>query len=677
MNDLLTLGFKDRHDAGRRMAEMLRGQIEAGDALILALPRGGVPVAVEIARALGRPFDVLIVRKLGVPHHEELAMGAIASGGIRVLSEELIKRLGISASEVQAVIARESRELTRREKLYGASHGHPQVANREVVLVDDGVATGATMSAAIRLLRHQKAARIIVAVPVAPADTLVRLRQEADEVIVALVPDPFFAVGRWYDDFSQTTDEEVQQLLAEDLAPLPPQDDPPPPPRANFSHQHALQRLREHARPITGAAADYDELLELIGDARVVLLGEASHGTHEFYRQRAQITKRLIVEKGFNVVAAEADWPDAYRINRFVRGANDDPDAVDALAGFQRFPAWMWRNAEVLDFIGWLRHHNDQTLSPNRQAGFYGLDLYSLHKSIDAVISYLERVDPPEAENAKTLYGCINRYGNDPQNYGLLAASGVGQSCQNQVVRQLVALQSKQADYLARDGETAADDYFFAEQNARLVRNAENYYRSMFRPGVSSWNARDQHMMETLHEIIGHHEEQHGTAKVVVWAHNSHLGDARATQMSRQGELNIGQLVRQAFPYHSKLIGFTTYSGTVAAAAGWHLPVERKQVIPALHDSYENLFHRVGIPNFWLDLANPAVSEALRASRLERAIGVVYLPESERQSHYFHACIADQFDAVLHFDLTRAIEPLERSTAWPSDEAPETFPAGL
>ena len=233
-------------------------------------------------------------------------------------------------------------------------------------------------------------------------------------------------------------------------------------------------------------------------------------------------------------------------------------------------------------------------------------------------------------------------------------------------------------EYLADHGPAAADEFFFAEQNARLVKNAEQYYRKMFRSNASSWNQRDEHMMETLVELVAHLQSQQGSAKVVVWAHNSHLGDARATEMSQRGELNIGQLVRQAFPYQSKLIGFTSYTGTVTAASGWHLPAERKNVPPGIEGSYEKLFHQVGIPKFWLDFSreNSAV-EALRSARLERAIGVVYLPESERQSHYFKADLVAQFDAILHFDLTRAVEPLERTAEWAKDEAPETYPVGL
>jgi erythromycin esterase-like protein len=261
----------------------------------------------------------------------------------------------------------------------------------------------------------------------------------------------------------------------------------------------------------------------------------------------------------------------------------------------------------------------------------------------------------------------------------LFAGSGLSENCREDVARQLANLRAKETEYLSHnDAAASADEFFFAEQNARLVINAEAYYREMFRSGGSSWNLRDQHMTETLVELIAHLSSAQGTAKVVVWAHNSHLGDARATEMSRRGELNIGQLVRDAFPTQSKLIGFTTYAGTVTAASGWHLPPERMQVRPGMEGSYEQLFHQVGPPNFWLDLTQQnAAVDVLKEPRLERAIGVVYRPDTERQSHYFGACLGDQFDAVLHYDITRAVEPLEHMPEWVRDEAPETFPVGL
>jgi erythromycin esterase-like protein len=439
--------------------------------------------------------------------------------------------------------------------------------------------------------------------------------------------------------------------------------------------------IRENLHPITGVSSDYDPLIEQIGEASFVLLGEASHGTHEFYRERAQITKRLIREKGFAAVAVEADWPDAYRVNRYVRDTTSDAEAIDSLAGFKRFPTWMWRNADVLDFIGWLRAHNDGLQNSANKVGFYGLDLYSLHASIEAVLGYLAKVDPEAAKRARYRYSCFDHFGENTQAYGYAASLGLTESCENEVVSQLVELRRRAADYANRDGQVAAEAFFFAEQNARLVKNAEEYYRSMFRRSVPSWNLRDRHMAETLESLVAYLENQGQPGKVVVWEHNSHLGDARATEMGERGELNVGQLVRERHGRDAVLIGFSTFTGTVTAASEWDAPAERKRVRPALKDSYEALFHEVGISRFQISLREGSeMAFALNEPRLERAIGVIYRPETERQSHYFYARLADQFDALLHFDQTRAVEPLERTPEWTMEEAgepAETFPSGL
>ena len=434
-----------------------------------------------------------------------------------------------------------------------------------------------------------------------------------------------------------------------------------------------IRAVRKSARPVTGESADFDALLRLAGNSRFVLIGEASHGTHEFYRVRAQITKRLIVEQGFQAVAVEADWPDAYRVNQFVKFEGDDEDATDALGGFQRFPAWMWRNADVLDFVGWLRNYNEHRHA--KRAGFYGLDLYSMHTSMRAVLDFLDKVDSDAARRARDRYACFDSFGQDTQAYGYAASFGLHKSCEDEAVSQWMEMRQRASDLARRDGRVARDAFFFAEQNARLVKNAEQYYRSMFHERVSSWNLRDQHMAETL-EALAHHLGPH--ARIVVWAHNSHLGDARATEMSHRGELNLGQLVRERYGSDATLVGFTTHSGTVTAASGWDSPAERKHVRPAVAGSYEAIFHGTGIPSFFLQLGRrEEATSALRDPRLERAIGVIYLPQSERASHYFHAQLPDQFDAILHYDETRAVEPLERTAGWEAGEVFETYPTAL
>ena len=440
----------------------------------------------------------------------------------------------------------------------------------------------------------------------------------------------------------------------------------------------ALDAVRADARPVEGDESDYDALLELIGDARLVLLGEASHGTHEFYRERARITRRLIEERGFTAVAVEGDWPDADRVSRYVKGAGDDGDAEEALRGFRRFPTWMWRNAEVLDFVGWLRTHNEQLTPAQKSVGFYGLDLYSMNSSMEAVVAYLEDVDPAAASRARLRYECLHPFSQDSSGYGEAVLLGVSEPCRKRVLEQLVELRRHAGDYLREDGLIAEDRYFLAEQNATVVANAEEYYRTMFGSPAPSWNLRDRHMADTVDQLQVHLARHGDAGKIVVWEHNSHVGDARSTEMAQRGELNLGQLMRERHAHNAVLVGFTTYSGTVTAASEWGGEAERKRVRPALPDSYEALLHDAGIPAFLLcPLGMSDSGRALREPRLQRAIGVIYRPETERQSHWFGACVSQQFDALVHIDVTRAVEPLERTGTWELGEPPETYPTAL
>jgi len=436
--------------------------------------------------------------------------------------------------------------------------------------------------------------------------------------------------------------------------------------------------IRQVAHPLTGIAQDFDPLLEWIGDSQFVLIGEATHGTHEFYEQRAEITKRLIQERGFTAVAVEADFPDAYRVNRFVRGNSEDLSAEESLRGFHRFPTWMWRNTDVVNFVAWLRQYNDSLASSQSKVGFYGLDLYSMYSSMEEVLKYLDRTDSEAAQRARYRYSCFEQFEEDAQSYGYVASFGLEQSCEDEVVNQLHDLQRRTAEFLQQDGRVAEEEFFYAEQNARLVKNAEEYYRTMFRGRVSSWNLRDRHMAETLDQLVNHLQKQGTQPRIVIWEHNSHLGDARATDMGRAGEWNVGQLVRERYGCDAYLIGFTTYTGTVTAASNWDEPAQLKQVRPALCGSYEALFHDTGMPQFLLNLRsqNPAIDN-LRSHRLERAIGVVYRPDTERASHYFNASLPEQFDAVIHIDNSRALEPLDRTAGWGDREAPETFPSAF
>ena len=437
-----------------------------------------------------------------------------------------------------------------------------------------------------------------------------------------------------------------------------------------------LAGLRQHLQSLTGDARQYDGLLDLIGQARFALLGEASHGTHEFYLERAEITKRLITEKGFTAVAVEADWPDAWRVNRYVRGLSDDANADAALSGFQRFPAWMWRNTVVRDFVEWLREHNTG-LSPLRQVSFYGLDLYSLFTSIQAVLTYLDKVDPQAASRARYRYACFDHAAEDSQAYGYAASFGLKASCEDEVVQQLREMHRRVADVSQTPG-LDRDEAFYAQQNARLVHNAEEYYRTMFHGRVSSWNLRDSHMAETLYALDHHLTAAGVPPRIALWAHNSHLGDASATEMGERGEWNVGQLVRDRYADDAVLVGFSTHRGWVTAASNWHEPPQRKRVREGLPGSWEDVFHHAGTDRFLLSLRDNAALRSLVASqRLQRAIGVIYSPDTERQSHYFYTHLAQQFDAVIHIDETNAVEPLDVGQVWIDGEAPETFPSGI
>ena len=430
----------------------------------------------------------------------------------------------------------------------------------------------------------------------------------------------------------------------------------------------AARLVRAHAERLP-AIAEHDAfaaLFDRYADAKVVLLGEATHGTSEFYRARAAITRRLIERHGFTIVAVEADWPDAARIDVYVRHRAPEPRRDEA---FTRFPTWMWRNVEVREFVHWMRTHNE-AVAPERRAEFRGLDVYSLSSSIDAVLAYLDKVDPEEAKEARARYACLSPWQADPALYGRAVLHGRKKPCDEALLSQLRDLLDSRLDYLAKDGE----GFFDAVQNARIAHAAEHYYRIMYHGSTESWNVRDRHMFDTLQRLLARRGEG---AKAVVWAHNSHVGNAAATAMGWQGEFNIGELCRTAHGEEAVLIGFSTDRGTVAAASDWDEPMEVKTVRPVRPDSHECVFLDAGVPHALVDWRDPTRGDLraeLAQARLERAIGVVYRPETELYSHYFEAVLSDQFDALVWFEQTKAVTPLP---AGHGQGMPETSPFGL
>lgn len=874
--------FANREEAGRQLAARLAA-MALDQPVVYALPRGGVPVAVEISRALKAPLDLVMVRKISAPFNPELALGAVVEGTVpqMILNEDIRRASGADDAYIESSRARELTEMERRRKLYLGDRKRIDPAGRTAILVDDGLATGATMKAALAAVRRQGAARIVVAIPVAPVETLSELAPLADDVVCLNPSRSFRGVGGFFSDFHQLTDEETIGLLRQSwnaeapvaenetrsvlIPPLGLAGDltVPADPRGIvlFAHGSGSSRLSPRNRAVaeslnaygfatllldllmpaeasdrsnvfdipllaerlaeatlwiaaepgiaelplglfgasTGAAAALlaaaelqdrisavvsrggrpdlagprlghvraptllivggnddqvialnrkalaaltcEKMLKIVpgaghlfeepgtleqvtalaggwfqhylapgphppaqltapapaqattvetlraaaevlpalddpefaaafdrfAGARVVLLGEASHGTSEFYRARAAITRRLIERHGFKIVAVEADWPDAAAIDRHVRYLPDQPMRAPP---FTRFPTWMWRNTDVDAFVSFLREHNAGKPQAER-TGFHGLDLYNMTASIAAVLSYLDSVDPEAAAIARRRYGCLEPWSREPAAYGREALTQGYAMCEEPVTQSLMDMLHKQLDYVRNDG----DRFFDATQNARLVADAERYYRIMYYGAHHSWNLRDKHMFDTLQRLLAW---EGSNSKVVVWAHNSHIGDARYTDMgSERGELNLGQLCRQAYGRDAALIGFGTHSGTVAAASDWDAPMEVKVVRPSRPDSYEGLCHQVGLERFLFDLRpgqNADLRQALLAKRLERYIGVIYRPETERWSHYAYSSLPDQYDGFVWFDETNAVIPLPTEVAGGEDD---TFPFGL
>jgi erythromycin esterase-like protein len=441
--------------------------------------------------------------------------------------------------------------------------------------------------------------------------------------------------------------------------------------RNRFRHEPAPAKLvrpvRELALPIQGPH-DLDPLLRRIGDARFVLLGEASHGTAEYYSWRAAISERLIREKGFSFIAVEGDWPDCYRVNRYVKGLpGAGASAREVLHAFERWPTWMWANEETVELAEWLRRHNDG-LPQDRRVGFYGLDVYSLWDSLYQVMTYLHRSEPSALPAAWRAFRCFEPYGEDEEKYAR-ATAFVSRSCEREVVDLLAQVRAR----APRHPDDGREAYFEAEQNALVVKNAESYYRAMIRGGPDSWNIRDRYMADTLDRLVRHHGP---AAKTIVWEHNTHVGDARYTDMAEEGMVNVGQLARQRHEAEKVvLVGFGTYRGGVIAAQGWGEPMRRKPVPPARRGSWEDVLHLAGGDDKLL-IFGSRLDDSLLEPRGHRAIGVVYRPEHEHLGNYVPTVLPRRYDALLYVDQTRALRPLH-VVPHPGGEVPETYPSGV
>jgi erythromycin esterase-like protein/predicted phosphoribosyltransferase len=634
--------FQDRKHAGRRLAEALN-HYKNEDAVIFALPRGGVPVAAEVSAALKLPLDILIVRKIGAAFQAELAAGAICEDEDPVWNQSVLSQIGLNTEDLAPTLRAEKEKIKKQRQLFRNDEKVSNFHHKTVIVVDDGLATGFTMLAAIKYLKKKGAAKIVVAVPVAAEKSARQLKTKVDEVVILEKPADLWAVSQWYDDFSQVSDEDViadlhrNNLSKTDMA---------------FEISRSLYKFKK--------PGDLHALADAVKDKRVVMLGEATHGTNEFYQIRAELSKLLIENHGFSFIAVEGDWPDADRLHRYIT-KGEGTSARDVLKRNHRWPTWMWANEEVAKLAEWMKGKN---------AGFYGLDVYSLFQSMDEVVRYLKDKEPELAEEVKKRYACFDPFETDEISYARsLIKFPAG--CKSEVLVNLQKILDLRVKKITDDD----DRLFSAQQNARTAANAEAYYRAMIGPDDNSWNVRDTHMMDTLDRLLERHGEG---AKAIVWAHNTHIGDYRATDMVDSGYVNLGGLARQSYGQENvALVGFGTYEGKVLASHSWGGVEEIMTVPPAAESSYEYQFHRAAVQSgcgqYFL-IFNKEHPQFLKRMG-HRAIGVVYDPSREKRSNYVPTELSKRYDAFVFVDLTHALHSLH--VPYLQGDFPETWPTGM
>ena len=649
--------FLDRKQAGRRLASKL--SVLAADqfnTLVLALPRGGVPVAFEVAQALDLKLDVLIVRKIGHPQHPEYGIGAVTEDGTYHIDPDAVGTTGIATEQLNKVIEKEKQEVHRRIKLYRDGAPLPSVKGKTVILIDDGLATGVTARMAARFLKAQGAKRIVLAVAVCSHSTANWVRTEVDYVICCEEPTLFTSVGEFYKHFEQVSDADVVELLS--IA------------RNGVGNAQAAEEvIVKNAMPML-KHADLTPVVEKLSESRIVMLGESTHGTQEFYHLRRLISQDLIANHGFKFIAVEGDWPPCAELNLFIHSQEPKKGVKDVLTGFHRWPTWMWANTEVMKLILWMKKYN-QGKTADEQASFHGLDVYSLFESMDEALMQLKKIDRSLAHRVRMLYECFDPYQRDERAY-IKSLTQFPWGCEAQVIEALQDILRTRLE----NTQGSESNLFDAAQNARIARNAERYYRAMIHGDEDSWNIRDHHMTETLKQLLDHHGP---TAKAIVWAHNTHIGDYRATDMVSAGQVNIGGLAREHWGEDKvSLIGFGTYQGKVTASHAWDGPVEEMTVPPGRPQSYEALCHeaslRLGWGSYFLWLKS-LKHRGLSQIKGHRAIGVVYHPQSKRMGNYVPTSLSRRYDGFVFVDQTNALTPLKQ--AFLRKEIPETWPQGV
>lgn len=646
--------FKNRDEAGTLLAEKLIG-LAYLNPIILALPRGGVPVARIIAEKLHAPLDVCLVKKIEAPGSEEFAIGAVTEDELPHLNEAYIKEHKLNREKIADIITKRITEIRKKVRLYREKFPALNLKGRAVIIVDDGLATGSTMLAAVKWLRHQDVKKIIVAVPIASSLGAIELKTHCDEFVSLITSDNMWAVGLWYENFNQISDAEVMHILEKKKSSY-----------VKVTEKAVVRSLPEEiahiGRPFKKMADLKSQIAEM-AKHRIVMLGEASHGTKEYYQMRREISQTLINEYGFSFIAVEGDWPGCRKMNQLVAGGTQNSKEA-ARKSFHRWPTWMWANEEIPPLIEWMVRE--------KKGAFYGLDVYSLFESIEVIRESIQKIDPALSRQMNAAYACFDEYSGNEIKYAESLLK-IPAGCEKQVVsslREALRLRLDQTKF-------TREELFDFQQNARIINNAEHYYRTMIQGGADSWNVRDQHMLETLENLLNFYGPD---SKAIIWAHNTHVGDYHATDMLDDGYINLGGLAREKFGTENVyLLGFGSHHGEVTAGHAWGGEVETMPLPEAREGSLEDYFHQA-CKAFQSDKYFLQLSEAEKAGPFykkfgHRAVGVVYNPRMEKHgSNYVPTKLAQRYDGFIFIDVTNALQPIP--STFIVGEIPETYPTG-
>lgn len=658
--------YKDRKDAAMKLITLL-GKYKEEDCVVLAVPRGGVPVGYYIADKFNFPMELLLTKKIGHPLNSEVAIGAVS------IEDSIVDYYpNIPQKYIDTEIQRIRKFLIERHKKFMGDHKAIQLKGKTAIIVDDGIATGNTLLLAIQMIRKNKPKRIVVAVPVAPEDAARRIIKEVEELICPLITDDFNGVGSFYGDFSEVSDEEVIRFwnqISHSKDNKSTSNDASL--KKNYNHNietFDLGELISNNSILFKNEKSLQELVDKIGNAKYVLLGEASHGTHEYYVWRTKISKMLIEKKGFSFIAVEGDWPDCYRLNRYIKNYEDSgKTAYEVLHSFNRWPTWMWANWETVALAEWLREYNDKS-TENHKVGFYGLDVYSLWESFDSVIQYLDRKDPLTKKTAIKAMKCFEPYKDGEGSEYAKASRMIPVLCEKEVVDLLSKIRKNMPVY-----NTDKEAVMSVGQNAQVILNAERYYRKMIKAGPDSWNIRDLHMTQTLDTLMDFHGP---SAKGIIWEHNTHIGDARTTDMAKEGMINLGQVVKQNHPEEEVYtIGFGSYQGDVIAGRSWNDVIQTMKVPEAMKGSWEYELHQLDAKDRIVFMTEEMKQQLGERHFGHRAIGVVYRPKYEFMGNYVPSIMPNRYDAFVYLDTTTALHPLHIKPD--GHQLPETYPFGV